>query len=103
MPLVLPLLAGVFAANTVLVNAQIPLYKSFVGKQFTDGFFFYTDRDPANGVVNYVSQSTAESDGLVSWTDSTFKMAADSTKDSESGKGRNSVRLVSREEFGDGV
>lgn len=53
-----------------LSRAQIPLYKSFIGKQFTDEFCesaefswvrpalmqtdFFTDPDPANGVVKYV-------------------------------------------------
>lgn len=86
-----------------LSRAQIPLYKSFVGKQFMDNFYFFTDRDPANGVVNYVSQSAAQSQNLVSWTDSTFTMKADSTQNSVMGKGRDSVRLVSNNDFGDGV
>lgn len=86
-----------------ITRAQIPLYKSYVGKQFTDGFYFFTDHDPANGVVNYVDQSTAQSGNLVSWTASTFTMKADSTQTSLMGKGRDSVRLVSNNDFGDGV
>ncbi|CAG7848629.1 SubName: Full=Related to glycoside hydrolase family 16 protein-Laccaria bicolor {ECO:0000313/EMBL:CCA73334.1} [Serendipita indica DSM 11827] len=89
--------------NSLLAQAQLPLYKSFVGKQFTEGFYFFDDRDPANGVVNYLSEPAAQSAGLVSWTDSTFTMKADSINNSVMGKGRDSVRLVSRDEFGDGV
>lgn len=35
--------------------------------------------------------------------DSTFTMKADSTNNSNMGKGRDSVRLVSNNDFGDGV
>ncbi|PVG03464.1 hypothetical protein CPB86DRAFT_695191 [Serendipita vermifera] len=61
---------ALFALNALYARAQIPLYKSFAGKQFTEGFFFFTDRDPANGVVNYVSETTAEAQNLVSWSES---------------------------------
>ncbi|CCA70462.1 hypothetical protein PIIN_04400 [Serendipita indica DSM 11827] len=54
--------------NSLLAQAQLPLYKSFVGKQFTEGFYFFDDRDPANGVVNYLSEPAAQSAGLVSWS-----------------------------------
>ena len=69
---------------------------------------------------SYVSQSTAQSQNLVSWSealgslalspitdsfaaDTTFTMKADSTQNSFMGQGRESVRLVSKSDFGDGV
>jgi hypothetical protein len=139
-----------------LSRAQIPLYKSYVGKQFTDDFckraefcralvgwalincrLLHRHRpckrcckvcNPFIACLNashscplsYVDQSTAQSESLVSWStrliilfpsaitdlllaDSTFTMKADSTQPSVMGKGRDSVRLVSNNDFGDGV
>jgi beta-glucanase (GH16 family) len=64
---------------------------------------FYTENDPTNGYVNYVSQSEASSANLVKTNSSYFTMSVDSTTASATGRGRNSVRLVSKDSFADGV
>ncbi|KAK4687211.1 hypothetical protein P7C73_g2919, partial [Tremellales sp. Uapishka_1] len=105
-----PTLASlVLALATLGVKGQstssttLKLAKSYSGSGFTDGFDFFTDDDPTGGYVNYVSQDDAASKGLTS-IDSTgaFIMAADSTNNA-SGRGRNSVRISSKDKFADGV
>ncbi|EIW70867.1 hypothetical protein TREMEDRAFT_28753, partial [Tremella mesenterica DSM 1558] len=64
---------------------------------------FETADDPTGGYVNYVSKSDAQSLSLVDIQSSgEFVMRADSDNQA-SGRGRNSVRISSKDKFGDGV
>jgi len=67
---------------------------------FTD---FFTNDDPTHGYVNYVSKAVAQASNLITSTASSFKMAVDSTTAVATGRGRNSIRIVSKDEFGDGL
>ena len=64
---------------------------------------FFTENDPTNGYVNYVSQAEASSTNIVRTNASYFTMAVDTTVATATGRGRNSVRLVSKDSFADGV
>ncbi|KAF7975332.1 hypothetical protein HWV62_9769 [Athelia sp. TMB] len=73
---------------------------NIVGSDFLTAFTFEAIADPTDGRVNYVDQSTAVADGLVSSTANTFKMGADSTTVlNASGAGRNSVRIKSVDSY----
>jgi len=64
---------------------------------------FFTDDDPTHGYVNYVSKAVAQASNLITSTASSFRMAVDSTTAVATGRGRDSVRIVSKDEFGDGL
>lgn len=56
-----------------------------------------------SGFVNYVSRSVASSLGMISSTSTYFRMGVDTATSWASGRGRNSVRIVSRDTFRDGL
>lgn len=72
------------------------------GNDFFNFFDWFTERDPTNGLVNYVSQEDAQAQNL-SFVDADnhFVMAVSTVKTALSG--RNSVRVSSKESFSDGV
>lgn len=117
-----------FASNAIMLvsltapalGATYSLSQSVVGGQFLSAFTFETIADPTLGRVsvpcslfqqsissefihlfrNYIDQATAQSDGLVSATSTTFKMGADDTTVlSPSGPGRNSIRIKSLDTY----
>ena len=56
--------------------------------------------DPTEGFVNYVSEATARSKGLVKVTNGQVYLGADSTtKVATSAQGRDSIRLEAKEAF----
>lgn len=55
------------------------------------------------GFVNYVSKSTAKTMGLIQSSSNYFKMKVDDQTPVASGRGRSAVRIVSKDEFADGV
>ncbi|KAJ5746684.1 hypothetical protein N7520_011866 [Penicillium odoratum] len=71
-------------------------------ESFFDMFDFYTDTDPTNGYVNYVDNSTAASDGLISASGSSVYIGVDNSNVA-SGNGRNSVRLTSTNSYTEGL
>lgn len=86
-----------------LIQSSIAGYvleDDYTPSNFFDMFSFFTDADPTHGFVNYVDQSTAQSDGLISTTTGTVYMGVDSTNQAPSG--RNSVRLTSNKSYGTG-
>ncbi|KAH7883436.1 glycoside hydrolase family 16 protein [Phlebopus sp. FC_14] len=94
---------------TFLVTAAIlrPAFAStytrtsnLVGQGFLNAFTWEAIADPTHGRVNYVSQSTAEADGLVSVSGNQVFLRADSTTTlSASGPGRNSFRIQSDAQY----
>ncbi|WVQ86080.1 hypothetical protein IAT38_008248 [Cryptococcus sp. DSM 104549] len=84
--------------------ATYTLTHDWKGNDFYDNFDFKTFDDPTHGRVNYVDMDTAKAQNL-SWAgDNTFVMRADAynTVDS-SARGRNSVRIHSKNTFTNGV
>ncbi|KAJ3572973.1 hypothetical protein NP233_g2732 [Leucocoprinus birnbaumii] len=87
-------LASVNAATYSLSDTVVP-------SSFLSFFEFEAIADPTHGRVNYVDQSTAESQGLVQQASSTsFIIRADHTTVlNPSGPGRNSVRIKSQKTY----
>ncbi|KAF7970654.1 hypothetical protein HWV62_23350 [Athelia sp. TMB] len=89
------LLALAYAGTPVLANTYT-LQSSIVGSQFLSAFSFQAISDPTHGFVTYVTESAAQSAGLISSTSSSFRFGADHTTVlSPTGAGRKSVRIQS--------
>lgn len=69
---------------------------------FFSAFSFFTGSDPTHGFVNYVSQSTAKSTGLISTSNNQVYLGVDHTTSWPSG-GRASVRLQSNKAYTHGL
>ncbi|KIV77202.1 hypothetical protein PV11_09019 [Exophiala sideris] len=91
-------LAGLVSFST----AGYVLEDDYSGDSFFSMFDFFTGADPTNGYVNYVDQSTAQSDGLISSNGSAIYMGVDHTNVA-SGSGRSSVRLTSTKSYTHGL
>ncbi|KAF9236017.1 glycoside hydrolase family 16 protein [Melanogaster broomeanus] len=73
---------------------------NLVGQSFLNAFTWQAIADPTHGRVNYVSQATAQADGLVLVSGNQVILRADSTTTlSASGPGRNSFRLQSNAQY----
>ncbi|KAF9526028.1 2 beta-glucanase [Crepidotus variabilis] len=83
-----------------VVKADYKLSDTIVGKGFYDAFNWLAIPDPTHGRVNYVDQSTAQSQNLTYASGNTFILRAN-FKDVVSGSssGRNSVRIESKKRF----
>ncbi|KAF8432245.1 glycoside hydrolase family 16 protein [Boletus edulis BED1] len=74
------------------------------GQSFLDAFSWQSIPDPTNGRVNYVTQSEAQSAGLVSVSGFTVTLRGDDTTVlNPSGPGRNSFRLRSNDQYSNHV
>ncbi|KIJ68156.1 glycoside hydrolase family 16 protein [Hydnomerulius pinastri MD-312] len=104
---IVPFLVLAEAAYAQLLQAwtgQYVLNVSYVGQDFLDGFNFQTMDDPTHGYVNYVDQDTALQKNLTYVTDSTFVMRADDlTSVSPGARGRDSIRIMSQDAYGDAL
>ncbi|WVF71645.1 hypothetical protein IAT40_006453 [Kwoniella sp. CBS 6097] len=81
----------------------LKLAKRYIGEDFYNGFDYFTADDPTAGYVNYVSKSAAQKEGLVDvQSGNTFLMRADSSN-IPTGRGRDSIRITSKDQFADGV
>ena len=75
------------------------------GTTFFDGSYwdFYTGNDPTHGFVNYVDKSTALQNGYIKSTpNEPVYMGCDHTNVA-SGRGRDSVRLASKQTYNSGL
>jgi beta-glucanase (GH16 family) len=78
------------------------LKETYAGPTFFDKFTYFTDPDPTNGYVDYVSKDEANSLNLTyTGNDGRVYMAAES-RNIASGRGRKSVRLESVSEYNSG-
>lgn len=92
--MVLVALAKIVSAGTYSLASNL------VGEGFLNAFSWQAIADPTNGRVNYVTESTAQADGLVSVSGNQVTLRADSTTVlSSSGPGRNSFRLQSNAQY----
>lgn len=57
----------------------------------------------SQGTVNYVNKQVGKTLGIVESTNNYFRMAVDTKSAKATGRGRNSIRIVSKDEFADGV
>ncbi|KAH7920553.1 glycoside hydrolase family 16 protein [Leucogyrophana mollusca] len=82
--------------DVALGGATYSRTENLVGQSFLNAFTWQAIADPTNGRVNYVTEATAQADGLVSVTSNSVTLRADSTTTlSASGPGRNSFRIQS--------
>ncbi|WVQ93687.1 hypothetical protein IAU59_000763 [Kwoniella sp. CBS 9459] len=86
-------------------DTSYTLARKYVGQDFFDGFDFKTMDDPTHGRVNYVSKQEARDKGLAHVADgNTFVMKVDDHHTvGPHQRGRDSVRIESQEDFGNGV
>jgi hypothetical protein len=96
--------ASAAALNESVIAAPYVLSANMSGPSFFDAFDFFTDADPTNGYVNYVSRAQAQAEGLIdaSAADGNVYIGADS-RNVASGRGRDSVRLQSKERWTTGL
>lgn len=73
----------------------------FAGNNFFGQFSFFTGNDPTHGFVQYQSQSSAQSMGLLSSSPFNAIMRVDSTNVQPNG--RPSVRLTSNKSYSTGL
>ncbi|WVR03651.1 hypothetical protein IAU60_000646 [Kwoniella sp. DSM 27419] len=86
-------------------RTRYSLIKRYTGNDFFIEFDFKTFDDPTHGRVNYVSDSEARQKNLAYVTShNNFVMKADSKNVVQQGqRGRDSVRIESKDTFGNGV
>ncbi|WRT66161.1 uncharacterized protein IL334_003114 [Kwoniella shivajii] len=90
-------------ASETSSTVQLKLAKKYVGSDFMNDFDFFTADDPTGGYVNYVSKSSAQKSGLIDvQANNVFIMAADSANVPD-GRGRDSIRISSKNKYADGV
>ena len=78
-----------------LSTAAYTIKDDYSPTNFFSMFDFFTDADPTDGYVDYISQSAAQSASLISTANNQVYMGVDSTSVA-SGRGRQSVRLTSK-------
>ncbi|KAI0030591.1 2 beta-glucan [Vararia minispora EC-137] len=80
--------------------AQYSISDTFQGNDFLNNFDFFTDADPTNGYVNYVSKADALAKDLVQVSGNNFTLRADDQNvPSTSARGRDSVRITSQKAY----
>jgi len=85
-----------------LSEGAYKLQSNFSGTTFFNGWDFFSAGDPTHGYVNFLTQAQAQSEGLISATASKVIMAADSKKVG-SGRGRDSIRITSKQAWTTGL
>jgi len=78
------------------------LKKNFSGNTFFDEWDFYTQGDPTHGTVDYVNQQTAQNAGLIGFRNGAVYIGCD-TKNKVTGRGRQSVRISTKEIWNGGL
>lgn len=90
-----------FAGNAAA--AKWYLADTYDSTNFFDKFNFFTDISPNNGYVNFLGRSEAISKGLAKVDNGEVIIKVDNTNLVTSGRGRNSVRLESKDQYNKGL
>ncbi|KAH7913973.1 glycoside hydrolase family 16 protein [Hygrophoropsis aurantiaca] len=99
MPFFAPFLILFSASSFVLATSYLQRTE-IVGQNFYDAFHFEDQPDPTHGRVTYVNESIARESNLTFASSDTFIMRADYTTYLQpSDPGRNSVRIVSNQQY----
>ena len=85
-----------------LALAAYSIQDDYSGNNFFSKFTFDTFNDPTSGYANFVDGATAQAENLTSVINGVVTVAADS-KNVASGRGRNSVRLTSTNQYTHGL
>jgi len=96
------LLVALLLGIVGVCHGAYSLQVNISGTSFFDAWDFWTANDPTNGYVNYVSQAQAQSEGLISAAPGKVIIGVD-TKKVASGRGRDSVRLSSKQTWNGGL
>lgn len=82
-------------------NKSWTLTETYGPNDFFDGFTWFTDTDPTEGLVLYQSMADAKSDNISVVANDQFVMAVDTTEVAL--EGRKSVRISSNTNYADGI
>ncbi|EIM82836.1 uncharacterized protein STEHIDRAFT_102256 [Stereum hirsutum FP-91666 SS1] len=97
------LISGLSSSSVTSAQAFV-LQDVYVGDAFFKGFHWETMNDPTHGRVNYVSQSAARQANLSYASNDKFVMRADdTTKVWKRARGRDSVRISSKQTYDDAL
>lgn len=94
------------AATTTTVQAtHYVLEDRYSGNDFFSGWNFFTGADPTNGFVNYVNQSIAQANGLISTDGGATYIGVDytSTLNASTSPGRQSVRISTEKYYNESL
>jgi len=78
------------------------LHANYSGTSFFDPWNFYTQGDPTHGTVDYVNAQTAQTAGLTGIRNGAVYIGCD-TKNKVTGRGRQSVRISTKETWNGGL
>jgi len=93
--------SSVLALSSLLISPALATYgliDDYSGSNFFNMMNFFTGADPTNGYVDYVSQSQAQSAGLINTNNGVVYMGVDH-QNVASGSGRQSVRVSSKNSY----
>jgi hypothetical protein len=79
------------------------LHSNFSGNSFFDGWNFFTAGDPTHGTVDYVNEQTARSAGYIGMRGNSVYIGCDTKNKVTTGRGRQSVRLTSKDTYNSGL
>jgi len=78
------------------------LVDNWSGPNFLDNFNFWASGDPTHGYVSYVSEATAQANGLINVTGNTVHLYSDHTKVATN-PGRMSIRISTKKTYNGGL
>jgi len=91
-----------FLVLAVSTTFSYNLHVNYSGAGFFDPWDFYTQGDPTHGVVDYVNHQTAQTAGLIGVRNGAVYIGCDA-KNKVTGRGRQSVRISTREIWNGGL
>ena len=83
--------------------ASYSIVDTYTASNFFSSFNFFTGSDPTNGFVNYQSQSSAQSLGLINTNNNQIYLGVDYTTVNPASPGRDSVRVTSNKAYTHGL
>ncbi|KAJ9602158.1 hypothetical protein H2200_013278 [Cladophialophora chaetospira] len=86
----------------VAASASYVLEDDYSSDTFADQFTFFTDADPTNGYVNYLSYDQATAASLYKIDNGAVYMGVDSTNVA-TGRGRDSIRISTKKVYNHGL
>jgi len=87
---------------TTTATSPWKLFQSYQGNNFFDAWDFYTDSDPTHGLVDYIDQQTAMSNGLLEVNNQGNAVMRVETTENVSGN-RQSIRITTQSSFNGGL
>jgi hypothetical protein len=88
--------------SLIAISFGYELNKTYAGDTFLDGFYFFHQKDPNHGTVQYVDAEIARILGLTTVVNGKVKISVDSTN-AYPDDGRPSVRIHSHDRYNDGL